>query len=278
MATYAIGDLQGCYAELQALLALINFDAAKDRLWFAGDLVNRGPDSLACLRFVHALGERAEVVLGNHDLHLLAIASGQGRRQAKDTLDEILAATDKNTLLDWLGRRPLLLHDEATGFTMTHAGLHPHWDRAIATTAARELEAVLRGDERALFFAAMYGEQTANWSADLTGWRRIRVITDCLTRLRYCHADGRIDLKEKNSPAKARKGLIPWFAHPDRKTRQEKIIFGHWSTVRLTAGQDFARFNVYPIDGGCLWGGELMALRLEDGRYFSVPSQQTTVP
>lgn len=274
MATYAIGDLQGCYTELNDLLELINFDTAKDQLWFAGDIINRGPDSLACLRFVHSLGKSAITVLGNHDLHLLAIVAGHGKIQKKDTLDDILAAPDKEILLEWLIKQPLLIQDKISGFTLIHAGVHPHWDIDTTLSVAKELEVVLRGEDRDAFFATMYGDQPENWSESLKSWDRIRVITNCLTRLRYCYPDGRIDLKEKNSPENARQDLIPWFVHPNRRTVKEKIIFGHWSTVRLTEGQDFNKLNVFPIDGGCLWGGNLIALRLEDERYFSVPSRQ----
>ncbi|MGI9230002.1 MAG: symmetrical bis(5'-nucleosyl)-tetraphosphatase [Gammaproteobacteria bacterium] len=273
MATYAIGDLQGCYAELQDLLELINFDSHTDRLWFTGDIVNRGPDSLACLRFVQSLGTTAVTVLGNHDLHLLAIAAGHGSKHRKDTLDEILAAPDRDALMAWLSAQPLLVEDPALGFTMVHAGLHPQWDRSLTTELAQEVTAMLANDDTT-FFQSMYGNEPDNWDEHLQGRDRIRFITNCLTRLRYCKRDGRIDMREKNSPDKARPGLIPWFIHPDRKSLNDKIIFGHWSTLRLIPTQDYAALNVYPLDGGCLWGGTLIALRLEDEQQFSVPSRQ----
>ena len=278
MGTYAIGDLQGCYAELNQLLERIDFDSRVDRLWFCGDLVNRGPDSLSCLRFVRELGESAATVLGNHDLHLLAVAAGHVKQRKRDTLDAILAAPDREDLLSWLSAQPLLAEDMALGATMVHAGLHPHWERRQAVELAREAEAALRGDGRDHFLREMYGDEPDNWSEDLRGWERLRLIINCLTRLRYCRRDGSLDLREKERPDRAAPGLIPWFAHPDRKSRGDRILFGHWSTLRFTPGMDFAALNVCPLDGGCLWGGSLIALRLEDGRRFSVPSRRPLSP
>ena len=274
MPTFAIGDLQGCYDELMDLLERVRFDPVRDRLWFTGDLVNRGPQSLACLRFVKDLADTAITVLGNHELHLLAIGNGQPQYLHKgDTLDEILAAEDRDELLDWLRHRPLVHYDEQSGFTLLHAGLPPQWDLAAARRYAREVEAVLLGPDYRDYFANMYGDEPAAWSADLRGWERLRFITNCFSRMRYCGADGRLNLEEKGAPGAQPEAALPWFEVAARKSRSEKIIFGHWAALR-DYPQDYGRFNVYPLDMGCVWGGELVALRLEDERYFSVPSRQ----
>lgn len=274
MATYAIGDLQGCLRELEDLLDLVNYDRRNDRLWFTGDLVNRGPESLEVLRFVRAIGESAVTVLGNHDLHLLAVAGGHASIKKNDTLDSILSARDRSGLLDWLRSQPLLHGDHGLGFTMIHAGLPPQWDLRQATELARELEVMLRGDACGKFLARMYGDRPSVWRDDLSGWDRLRFITNCFTRMRYCDPDGRLALKEKGPPGSQPAPFLPWYEIPGRKTRQEKIIFGHWSTLWLGTQPDFARWNAYPLDCGCVWGGELVALRLEDGKPYSVPSRQ----
>ncbi|MBI2992553.1 MAG: symmetrical bis(5'-nucleosyl)-tetraphosphatase [Gammaproteobacteria bacterium] len=274
MATYAIGDLQGCLRELEDLLDLINYDGRNDRLWFTGDLVNRGPESLEVLRYVRAIGESTVIVLGNHDLHLIAVASGHASIKKSDTLDSILAARDRTDLLDWLRSRPLLHGDRALGFTLIHAGLPPQWDIGQATEHARELEHVLGGDTCDRFLARMYGDQPWVWRDDLAGWDRLRFITNCFTRLRFCDADGRLALGEKGPPGSQPPPFLPWYEVPGRGTRKERIIFGHWSTLWLTANPDFTPWNVYPLDRGCVWGGELVALRLEDVKLFIVPSRQ----
>ena len=274
MPTFAIGDLQGCFDELRDLLEIIRFDPARDRLWFTGDLVNRGPQSLACLRFVKELGDAAVTVLGNHELHLLAIGNGQLQyRHAGDTLDDILAADDCAGLLDWLRRLPLACHDEQSGFTMVHAGLPPQWDLAAALGYAREVEEVLQGPAHRDYFANMYGNEPAAWSPGLGGWERLRYITNCFSRIRYCSAGGRLNLEEKGAPGSQPEAALPWFEIAARKTRSAKIIFGHWAALR-DYPQDYNRFNVFPLDMGCVWGGELVALRLEDERYFRVASRQ----
>ena len=274
MPTYAIGDLQGCYDELMDLLEEVRFDPVADRLRFTGDLVNRGPQSLDCLRFVRDLGDSAVTVLGNHELHLLAIGNGQPQYlHAGDTLDEILDAEDCAELLDWLRTLPLVHHDEQSGFTMVHAGLPPQWRLGETLRYAAEVEQALRGPHYRDYFANMYGDEPDTWSAGLDGWERLRFITNCLTRIRYCSADGVLDLSEKGAPGNQPETALPWFEAAGRKTRAEKIIFGHWAALR-DYPQDYARFNVYPLDMGCVWGGELVALRLEDEQYFSVPSRQ----
>ncbi len=260
MAVYAIGDIQGCDEEFGLLLERLAFDPAHDRLWLTGDLVNRGPRSLEVLRRAKALGPAVTVVLGNHDLHLLAIASGSGERLRKqDTLTAILDAPDRDELLHWLRRQPLLHHDAALGFTMIHAGLAPQWDLDLARACAREVETVLR-DERASreLFANMYGNQPDRWSAGLAGFDRLRFITNCFTRLRFCDSEGRLDLKYKGTLEKAPAGLYPWFRAPGRQSRDLQLICGHWSALGYYAGD-----NVHAIDTGCVWGDRLCAFRLD---------------
>ncbi len=258
MAVFAVGDIQGCHDELMQLLERIRFDPAEDHLWFTGDLVNRGPKSLQVLRYVRALGERAVCVLGNHDLHLLAVASGTAQLKAGDTLDAVLAAPDRDELLHWLRQLPLLHHDATLGYTLVHAGLPPQWDLATAQACARELETVLRGEDCAAFFRHMYGNEPRRWTPALAGMERLRFIVNCYTRMRYCDADGALDLKAKGPPGSQPEGLMPWFEVPGRLNRELHILFGHWSTV----GESRDR-NVLPLDTGCVWGGRLTALRLD---------------
>ncbi len=259
MSTYAIGDIQGCHTELLKLLDKLAFDPARDRLWLAGDLVNRGPRSLEVLRLIKDLGEAAIVVLGNHDLHLLALAAGNHKHAKKSTLDAVLKAPDRDTLLHWLRHRPLLHHDADKALTIIHAGLPPQWDLAQARQCAAELEAVLRGDDCDAFLCAMYGNDPERWSPDLDGMERLRFITNSFTRLRFCTPDGSLALKEKGEIGSQSEGLVPWFQMPGRRTHQERIIFGHWSTLGFWQGD-----NVWAIDSGCLWGGALTALTLDD--------------
>ena len=276
MATYAVGDLQGCHAPLLALLERLDFDPAADSLWLTGDLVNRGPGSLEVLRLVQSLGDAAVTVLGNHDLHLLAAAADPERRlKRKDTLAAILEAPDRDALLDWLRHRPLVHRGQ--GYTLVHAGLPPQWDTAGALERAAEVEAVLRGDHRERFFAHMYGAEPALWDEGLEGWDRLRYITNALTRMRYCDAAGRLDMAEKGPPDRAPAHLVPWYAVPGRASAGERIIFGHWSTLAL-APPPPADLHVYPLDMGCLWGGALVALRLEDAARFQVSCTRAAVP
>lgn len=256
MAVYAIGDIQGCYDELLGLLELIGFDASRDQLWFAGDLVNRGPRSLETLRLVHAL--QAVTVLGNHDLHLLASACIARQRKRKDTLQAILEAPDAELLMDWLRRQPLLHHDAMLGYTLVHAGLPPQWDLPTAQACAREVEAVLRGDNYAAFFAEMYGNEPGTWSPALQGIERLRFITNCFTRLRYCDSNGRLALEEKGPPGSQPAHLRPWFEWPQRNSRDLRILFGHWSTLGAHDAP-----GIQALDTGCLWGGKLTACRLD---------------
>ncbi|MFP4495650.1 MAG: symmetrical bis(5'-nucleosyl)-tetraphosphatase [Halochromatium sp.] len=257
MSTYAIGDIQGCYDELRRLLDKAGFDPTKDKLWCVGDLVNRGPDSLAVVRWIKALGERAVVVLGNHDLHLLAVALADARLGKKDTLNAILAAPDRDELLHWLRHRPLLHHSEKKQFTMLHAGLPPQWDLAQARACARELEDVLRGPDHVAFLRRMYGNEPGRWSDDLSGLERLRFIVNCFTRLRWCTADGELLLQEKGDLEQAGPDALPWFRVPGRRTRDDRLLFGHWSTIGF-----LAEHNCWALDSGCVWGGRLSAVRV----------------
>jgi bis(5'-nucleosyl)-tetraphosphatase (symmetrical) len=272
MAVYAIGDVQGCFDELQALLEHIDYEPAQDILWFCGDLVNRGDKSLETLRFVHSLGERAVTVLGNHDLHLIVTAGGHQPGKKKDTLDAVLAAPDCDELVDWLRHRPLMHHDADSGYTLLHAGLPPQWDLELAQRCAHEVEALLRGPDYRKFLDKMYGNKPNQWDETLTGYDRSRFIVNCFTRMRYCSADGRLDLKSKGPPGSQPDGYLPWFETPTRKSREMHIIFGHWSTLGKRDDP-----GIYPLDHGCLWGGELTALEVgPEPRYHSLncPGQQ----
>lgn len=260
MATYAIGDVQGCCDELELLLERLRFDPNTDRLWFVGDLVNRGPRSLDVLRLVRKLGPAAITVLGNHDLHLLAAALIPGQRlKPKDTLGAIFSAPDRDELLEWLRTRPILHHDPDLNYTMFHAGLPAAWDFATARGCANELEAALRDDAAATeLFERMYGDQPDRWSNDLAGVDRLRFITNCFTRLRFVRRDGRLALKHKGAIADAPADLMPWFRAPDRRTRDLRIVCGHWSALGYYEGD-----GVLSIDTGCVWGSTLCAARLD---------------
>lgn len=258
MAVWAMGDIQGCFDELLRLLEKIEFDQKKDQLWFCGDLVNRGPKSLETLRFVKGLGNAAVTVLGNHDLHLLAKAYGHGKELAKDTLDEIINADDSEELLTWLRHQPVLHHDEKLAYTMVHAGLIPQWDLAMARRCAAELEAKLRSDDYMQFIEKMYGNKPKYWSDDLQGIDRLRFITNVFTRVRYCSVEGKLDLKTKGIPGTQAKNAMPWFEVPNRLTKEDRIVFGHWSTLGVGL-----KGNALALDGGCLWGGSLVAARLD---------------
>lgn len=266
---YAIGDVQGCLHELETLVARIGFDRERDRLLFTGDLVNRGPDSLGTLRWVRGLGERAVIVLGNHDLHLLAVAAGVRSLRARDTFQDVLAAPDAAQLLDWLRALPLLHHDAALGYTLVHAGLPPQWDLDLAREAAAEIETRLRGTDYVELLRRTYGDGPDVWSPRLRGWERWRFIVNGLTRMRYCDVRGRLFLGETGPPGSQPEDLMPWFQVPGRRSRELRILFGHWSTLRLSR-EDYTRWGVYGLDEGCVWGGNLLALRLEDGRRFRV--------
>lgn len=272
MATYAIGDVQGCYPELQRLLDKLCFDPARDRLWFCGDLVNRGGESLATLRLIHSLREHCEITLGNHDLSLLAIALRKPDAQARvnPELREVLFADDAPVLFEWLRSQKLLHHDEQLGWTMIHAGLAPSWTLRQAQKAAQEVERELSSPRHPRILKNLFGNRPANWSSRLQGLDRQRATINLLTRMRYCDVNGRIDFEAKGEPGTQRPGLYPWFEVPGLRRRDTRIVCGHWSALGRFAG-----LGVYAIDTGCVWGGQLTALRLdgEEPQYITVAAE-----
>lgn len=264
MAVYAVGDLQGCLKPLQCLLEQVAFDPAHDQLWLVGDLVNRGPQSLETLRFLYSIRHAVISVLGNHDLHLLAVAHNIERLKKGDTLREILDAPDRNDLLDWLRLQKLVHHDAERKITLVHAGIPPQWSLNKALRKAAEVEEALRDDARLpLFLDGMYGNEPAKWSKELHGVTRLRVITNYFTRMRFCTADGTLDLKSKEGVGSAPPGFAPWFSHPQRKTRGEKIIFGHWAALEGNCQEP----GLYALDTGCVWGGAMTLLNVDNGEY-----------
>lgn len=270
MTTYAIGDIQGCHDPLQRLLEKLNFDPAADRLWFCGDLVNRGGQSLQTLRLVHSLDASSIVVLGNHDLSLLSIAERKESEQQRvnEDLRRILFAADRDRLLDWLRQRPLVHADRDLGFLMVHAGLAPKWTARLAEARAREVERALRAKGRRKLLRGMYGDRP-NWSPGLTGLDRLRAIINVFTRMRYCTPGGRIAFEEKGRPGTQKPGLYPWFEVPGQVHRELNIVCGHWSTLGLFMG-----LGTYAIDTGCVWGGPLTALQLgPEVRIIQVPGR-----
>ncbi|MDF3031323.1 MAG: diadenosine tetraphosphatase [Moraxellaceae bacterium] len=264
MALYAIGDIQGCRAALEDLLDVIAFDPARDRLWFAGDLVARGPDSLGVLRLVKGLGSAAETVLGNHDLHFLAVHHGISQTKPKDRTEPILAAPDRDELMDWLRRRPLLLRDTTLDCVLTHAGIPCLWSAEKAQQLAHEVESVLQGPDITKFLADMYGNEPALWSDDLTGTTRLRVITNYLTRMRITDARGALDLKYKQGLEEIPAGFQPWFAVENPALHVRHVLFGHWAA--LEGKTSHPRFIA--LDTGCVWGRHLTACRVDDGALF----------
>jgi bis(5'-nucleosyl)-tetraphosphatase (symmetrical) len=267
MATYVIGDLQGCLTPLVQLLEQINYHPEQDKLWFAGDLINRGEESLETLRFIKSLGNNATVVLGNHDLHLLAVSHGYGKLKRGDTLAEILTAGDRDDLMDWLRHQPLFHYDEQLNTAMTHAGIPPCWDLQKAQTLAKEVEDKLKSDSVDEFFATMYGNKPNTWSDDLTGLDRLRAITNYLTRMRFCDENSKLDLESKEGINTATKGYAPWFNYPTKVPEDCHIVFGHWAALEGKTQKE----RIHALDTGCVWGGSLTALRLEDQQRFSTP-------
>jgi len=255
MSIYAIGDIQGCYDDLQHLLTKIEFNKKSDQLWFVGDLVNRGPKSLETLRFIKGLGDSAVVVLGNHDLHLLAVAYGESPIRSKDTIQPILKAKDKHELLDWLRHRPLFHYNDE--FCLLHAGLPPQWDFSMAKKMAANVEKELRSHHYLKFFKYMYGNEPDRWSDKLKTHEQHRFTVNCFTRMRFCDEHGRLDFKHNGKLGSQPKHLKPWFDLPNRKMAKHKIIFGHWSALGHHESN-----HCYAIDTGCLWGGQLTALKL----------------
>jgi len=264
MATYAIGDVQGCFDELQRLLERCAFDPVRDRLWFVGDLVNRGPASLEVLRYVRSLGPRASLVLGNHDLHLVCLAAGFARKRADDTLDAVLAAPDRDLLVDWLRTQPMMLR--SGDWAAVHAGLLPGWsiDRALAL--ATEVETALRGPEHRAFLGDLYGSRPEAWDESLTGFDRLRVVVNAMTRMRFCSPAGVMDFQSKGESSSAPPGFIPWFEARGSRTGEPTIVCGHWSALGVHVSD-----HVVALDSGCVWGGALTAMRLEDRALFQVP-------
>jgi len=271
MSHYVVGDIQGCHAEFQHLLDVIAFDPAHDLLWLVGDLVNRGPDSLAVLRAVKRLGPAAVTVLGNHDLHLLAVAAGHRGAHRQDTLGGILDAPDRDELLAWLRTRPLVVRNG--DLLLVHAGLLPSWTPATAEMLSAEVEAMLDSPEHDDFLRHLYGDQPARWDPALTGYDRLRVIVNTCTRLRFCAADDTMELSEKRGIDHTPEGYAPWFSHAERKSAAATILCGHWSTIELMLSP-----NVLMLDSGCLWGGTLTAIRLDDRELFQVPSRSSLRP
>jgi bis(5'-nucleosyl)-tetraphosphatase (symmetrical) len=264
MSIYAIGDIQGCFDELLRLLDVISFNEHTDQLWFAGDLVNRGPKSLETLRFIKSLGDSAVTVLGNHDLHLLAASCAPKIAHKKDSLLPILEAPDRDELIDWLRHRPLFHFNE--DFCLIHAGLPPQWDFKKTQKMALLAEQALRGPKYQTFLKQMYGNKPNIWSPSLKGVEKLRFIINCFTRMRYCDINGRLDFVNSGPLGSQPKSLMPWFKVPKRKSADMRIIFGHWSALGYYEGP-----NCYAIDTGCLWGGQLTALRLgEQVQRFSI--------
>jgi len=274
MATYAIGDVQGCYDSLMKLLDKLHFDSARDQLWFTGDLINRGPQSLKTLRFIQALHPQPICVLGNHDLGLLAVARGaQPFNSACHTFSDVLEADDKEELLRWLEHRPLIHHCPELGYTLVHAGIYPEWDLELALTLAKEVEGALQGPDSFLFYQHLYGDEPNRWHPTLQHYERLRFIVNAFTRMRFCNLAGCLELQTKESSRQAPVGFIPWFNLPNRPTHDQPIIFGHWSSLR---GQCNAP-HLFALDTGCVWGHALTALRLEDQQRFSIDCHSTQI-
>ncbi len=263
MAIYAVGDIQGCYDEFQQLLEQIGFDPAKDRLWLVGDLVNRGPGSLQVLRFVRSLGDSAITVLGNHDLHLVAVDAGIGQLHHTDTLDEVLTAPDCDELLHWLRCQRLAYLED--GNLLVHAGVLPGWTAEQTVVLASEVEEALSSDDYVDFLAHMYGNSPHGWDDSLEGYKRLRVIVNALTRIRICTPQGEMEFKFKGEVPDIPEGYVPWFDAPRRKTHDTTVIFGHWSALGLVH-----RKRLIALDTGCLWGGPMTAIRLDDRDLYQV--------
>ena len=264
MATYVIGDLQGCFYSFNNLLKKCAFNPASDKLWLVGDLVNRGPFSLEVLRWLYAHQDCVTSVLGNHDLHALAVYEGLAESHRNDTLQALIDANDSDQLFDWL-RHQRLAYSEM-GYLMVHAGLLPQWDAETATVLAQEVEQVLHGENYRQFLSHMYGNQPDHWNDTLKGMERLRIITNAMTRLRVCSESGKMEFRFKGSPKDIPEGYMPWFDIKSRRSRKDMLIVGHWSALGLVKRKRFIA-----LDSGCLWGGKLTACRLEDRKFFQVP-------
>ena len=263
MATYAIGDIQGCCDALKRLLDIVKFDPPRDRVWLVGDLVNRGPQSRDTLRFIMSLGDAAVPILGNHDLHLLVAASGYTKQYPGDTLSDILNAPDRDELLHWLRQQKLMHVDNTLGYAMVHAGLLPQWSITKALALAGEVETVLRGDDHDAFLRPLYGNKPSAWRDDLTGDERLRVIVNAMTRMRLCTVDGDMEFTHKLAPVNMPPGYMPWYDVPGRLSADTPVLFGHWASLGV-----LLRADVIGLDSGCVWGRKLTAMRLEDRRTF----------
>lgn len=267
MATYVIGDIQGCYQQLMQLLSLIKFNDSKDTLWFAGDLVNRGPDSLGVLRFVKSLGDKHITVLGNHDLHLLAVAIGNAKQSRTDTLAVVLGAPDCESLCEWLLQRPLIHYDANLNAVLAHAGIAPMWSLEKAIQLAKEVEQVLRSENGTDFLQVIYGDLPNVWDDQLQGDERIRCIVNYFTRMRLCDAQGRLDFDFNGELSAAPSDLYPWFLVPNRVAVNAEIYFGHWAALNGEVSVP----DIYGLDTGCVWGNRLTAMCVETKERFSVP-------
>lgn len=268
MAIYAIGDIQGCYDSFMRLLEKIDFDYRKDCLWLAGDLVNRGPKSLECLRYIVDLGESAQSVLGNHDLHLLAVAEGVQSIKKKDTFQDILNAEDRSELLAWLRRQPLLISDVDGGKVLTHAGIPHIWTVDEARQYAKEVESAVQSKKAGLFFAHMYSSKPHGWHGDEEGLDRLRAITNYFTRMRFITANGVLDFKAKETPDQCPAGHLPWYEY----NRQDNttLYFGHWAALNGSTGNP----QFVSLDTGCVWGGHLTAMNIDTLKRYSVPAEE----
>ena len=267
MTTYVIGDIQGCFPAFKALRRKVDFKPKRDHLWAVGDLINRGPDNLRTLRWFFRHRDAVTVVLGNHDLHLLAHYEGVGRKSRSDNFEDVLEAPDAGELLEWLRHQPLMHRDGK--LLMTHAGIPPCWDSHEALSYAGEVETVLRSDRRLKYFKAMYGNEPIGWSPHLSGMARLRTITNYFTRMRYCTASGELDLVSKGTkPDQATLGgqkLKPWFRHPNRLKKKERLFFGHWASLEGNTGSE----KFVGLDTGCVWGRCLTLYAIEDDRFVS---------
>lgn len=268
MADYAIGDIQGCYESFRQLLEKIHFDEKTDRLWFVGDLVNRGPQSLEVLRFIKNLAVKPRITLGNHDLYFLArLFTDLKHSNSDDTLHALLCAPDRYELGHWLRGQSILYHDMSLNIVMCHAGIAPNWTLTQAKALAKELESALQGAQYQNFLAHMFGHHPQYWSPHLTGNDRLRVICNYFTRMRCCNAQGHLELHYKGSPLTAPQGLYPWYAVPHRTEIEADIVFGHWAALEGKCPHP----KIYAVDTGCLWGGPLTALRLQDKYLTAIP-------
>jgi bis(5'-nucleosyl)-tetraphosphatase (symmetrical) len=265
MATYVVGDVQGCYDPLCRLLDKIRFDQSQDTLVSVGDLINRGPDNLGVVRLVFSLGSSFRLVLGNHDLNFLAVHAGLRRAKPKDTTSDLLSSELAEDIVAWYRVQPLALWVEE--HLVVHAGLVPDWTKELALQCSSEVSITLRGPHYRDFLHQMYGDQPDRWDESLTGIARLRVITNVLTRLRFCAPDGRMDLENKLAPQYAPSGMAPWFSHGQRAAASTPIVFGHWAALE---GQCTTP-NVFAVDSGCVWGRSLTCIRLEDHRRFETP-------